>query len=120
MFNNGRGIEGGYIDFGNPQDDLVGQVARIDAEAWSLYGVGALGLSDSFDLFAKAGVISWEADSLIDGVPISVDDGEDLALGIGAKWNSDGAFGLRAELEWFDVDDVDAVWMASVGFELRF
>jgi hypothetical protein len=48
------------------------------------------------------------------------DDGEDLALGIGAKWNSDGAFGLRAEFEWFDVDDVDAVWMASVGFELRF
>jgi OOP family OmpA-OmpF porin len=120
MFNNGFGIEGGYIDFGDPHDDLFGQVARIDAEAWSLYGVGALGLSDSFDLFAKAGVISWEADSLIDGVPISVDDGEDLALGIGAKWNSDGAFGLRAELEWFDVDDVDAVWMASVGFELRF
>jgi len=120
MFNNGFGIEGGYIDFGDPDDDLLGQTARIDAEAWSLYGVGALGLSDSFDLFAKAGVISWEADSLIDGIPISADDGEDLALGIGAKWNSDGAFGLRAEFEWFDVDDVDAVWMASVGFELRF
>ncbi len=120
MFNNGFGIEGGYIDFGKPDDIFLGQTAKIDAEAWSLYGVGALGLSEKFDLFAKAGVVSWEADSLIDGVRIGADDGEDLALGIGASFNADGAFGLRAEFDWFDVDDADAVWMASVGFELRF
>lgn len=120
MFNNGFGIEGSYIDFGEPDDVFLGQTARIDAEAWTLYGVGALGLSDSFDLFAKAGVVSWEADSLLDGIPIAADDGEDLALGIGAEWNSDGAFGLRAEFEWFDVEDADAVWMGSVGFVLRF
>jgi OOP family OmpA-OmpF porin len=120
MFNNGFGIEGSYIDFGKPDDDFLGQTAQIDAEAWSLYGVGALGLSDNFDLFAKAGVVSWEADSLIDGVRIGADDGEDLALGIGASFNSDGAFGLRAEFDWFDVDEADAVWMASIGFELRF
>jgi hypothetical protein len=86
----------------------------------SLYGVGALGLSDSFDLFAKAGVVSWEADSLIDGIPVDADDGEDLALGIGASFNANETFGLRAEFDWFDVDDADAVWMASVGFEIRF
>ena len=51
---------------------------------------------------------------------MGVDDGEDLALGIGAKWNSSGALGLRAEFELFDIDDADAVWMASVGFEFRF
>ena len=120
MFRNGFGIEGAYIDFGEPDDDLLGQIARIDAEAWSLYGVGEFGLSDSLDLFAKAGVVSWEADSLIDGIPVGVDDGEDLALGIGATFNSGGALGLRAEFEWFDIDDADAVWMASVGFEFRF
>jgi OOP family OmpA-OmpF porin len=120
MFNNGFGIEGGYIDFGKPDDDFLGQTAQIDAEAWSLYGVGALGLSDSFDLFAKAGVVSWEADSLIDGIPVDADDGEDLALGIGASFNANETFGLRAEFDWFDVDDADAVWMASVGFEIRF
>lgn len=120
MFNNGFGIEGNYIDFGKPDDDILGQVARIDAEAWTLYGVGSLGLSESFDLFAKAGVVSWEADSLIDGVRVGVDDGEDLALGLGAKLNFSESLGLRTEFEWFDIDDADAVWMASIGLELRF
>ncbi len=119
-FNNGFGIEGGYIDFGKPDDDILGQIARIDSQAWNLYGVGNLGLSDSFDLFAKAGVVSWEADSLINGVRVDVDDGEDLALGIGARFNTKGSLGLRAEFEWFDIEDADAVWMASVGFEFRF
>lgn len=120
MFNNGLGIEGGYIDFGKPDDDFLGQTAQIDAQAWNLYGVGTLGLSDNFDLFAKAGFISWEADSFLDGLPVGADDGEDLALGIGAKFGSENGLGLRAEFEWFDVDEVDAVWMASVGLEFRF
>lgn len=118
-FMNGFGIEGGYVDFGMPDDDFLGQVARIDAEGWSLYGVGSLGLSESFDLFAKAGVVSWEADSLLDGVPVGTDDGEDFALGIGARFGR-GALGLRTEFEWFDVDEVDGAWMASVGLEFRF
>lgn len=120
MFSNGFGIEGGYIDFGNPDDDFLGQTAQIDAEAWNLYGVGTLGLSESFDLFAKAGFISWEADSFLNGVPVGFDDGEDLALGIGAKFGSESGLGLRAEFEWFDVDEADAVWMASLGLEFRF
>ena len=120
MFNSGFGIEGNYIDFGKPDDNILGQIARIDAEAWTLYGVGSLGLSDTFDLFAKAGVVSWEADSLIDGVRVGVDDGEDLALGIGSKLNFSESLGLRTEFEWFDIDDADAVWMASVGLEFRF
>ena len=120
MFNNGFGIEGGYVDFGQPEDDIFGLNGVVDAEAWNLYGVGALGLSESFDIFAKAGVISWEADSLIDGVPVDASDNEDLALGIGAQFNPGSSFGLRAEFEWFDVDDTDSVWMASLGFTLRF
>lgn len=117
---NGLGIEGGYIDFGAPDDTFLGQVAKIDATGWNLYGVGNLGLSDSFDLFAKAGVISWDADSSVNGIAVSRDDGTDLALGIGARLSANDRFGLRTEFEWFNIEDADAVWMASLGFEIRF
>jgi len=114
------GIEGGYIDFGSPEDIIAGFPGEIDAEGWNLYGVGNLPLAGGVDLFAKAGIVAWEVDSIIDGILIDTDDGTDLALGLGARWNSSDSFGIRAEIDWFDIDEADSVWMASVGFELRF
>lgn len=119
-FSNRLGIEGGYVNFGKPDDQFQGFIGQIDAEGWNLYGVGNVPLSDGVDLFAKAGIVAWEADSIIDGVLIDTDDGNDLALGIGARWKAGDAFGIRAEIDWFDIDEADSVWMASVGFELRF
>lgn len=119
-FYNGLGIEGGYIDFGKPDDVVFGLPGEIDASGWNLYGVGNLPLSESVNVFAKAGFVAWEADSIIDGVVVGRDDDNDLALGLGASWNSDANFGLRTEFDWFDISGADNVWMASVGFELRF
>jgi OOP family OmpA-OmpF porin len=114
------GVEAGYIDFGSPEDVVGGFPGEIDASGWNLYGVGNLPLSGGVDLFAKAGIVAWEADSIIDGLLVDTNDGTDLALGLGARWNSSGSFGLRAEVDWFDIDEADSIWMASVGFEVRF
>jgi OOP family OmpA-OmpF porin len=119
-FNNNIGIEGGYVDFGSPNDDIGGMRGQIDASGYNLYMVGAIPLTRSFDLFAKAGVVSWDADVRLDGVPVDTSDGNDLALGFGARWNSENAFGIRTEFDWYNISDADAVWMASVGVELRF
>jgi len=114
------GIEGGYIDFGAPSDNILGQTGEIDASGWNLYGVGTIPLSESFDIFAKAGMISWDADSRVDGVFVGSDDGNDLALGIGARLNAGRSLGIRSEFDWFDISDADSVWMLSVGVEFRF
>ena len=119
-FNNNFGIEGGYIDFGAPSDDILGLTGKIDARGWNLYGVGNLPLSQSFDLFAKAGVVSWDADSFVNGLPVDTDDGTDLALGIGARLNVGSSLGIRTEFDWFDISDADQVWMVSLGVEFRF
>jgi OOP family OmpA-OmpF porin len=119
-FTNRLGIEGGYIDFGKPEDEFGGLFGQIDASGWNLYGVGNLPLSDGVDLFAKAGIVNWNADSIIDGVLVDTDDGNDLALGFGARWNVNESFGVRAEADWFDIDEADSVWMASIGFEINF
>ena len=119
-FANYLGFEGAFIDFGEPSDDVLGLPGKIDAEGYTLYAVGRLPLADSVELFGKAGVISWDADSIVDGALVGADDGDDLALGFGASWNANGTLGLRAEYEWFDIPDADNVWMASLGFVLRF
>ena len=119
-FTNHLGIEGGYIDFGKPEDDLLGNRGRLDASGWNLYGVGNLPLSQGVDLFAKAGIVSWNADSIIDGVLVDTEDGQDLALGFGARWQMAENVGLRAEADWFDIDEADSVWMASIGIEVGF
>jgi hypothetical protein len=119
-FSNHLGIEAGYIDFGEPNDQFQGLSGEIDASGWNLYGVGNLPLSDGVDLFAKAGIVSWDADSIIDGVLVDTSDGNDLALGFGGRWNVNESLGFRAEADWFDIDEADSVWMASIGFELRF
>jgi len=119
-FSNHLGIEAGYIDFGEPDDSFQGLSGEIDASGWNVYGVGNLPLSDGVDLFAKAGIVSWNADSIIDGVLVDTSDGNDLALGFGGRWNVTDNLGFRAEADWFDIDEADSVWMASIGFELRF
>ena len=120
MFNEGFGIEGGYIDFGEPDEDVLGQNLAIDANGWNLFLVGNLPLSNSFDLFAKAGAVHWDADSIIDGIEVGSDDGTDLALGGGLRWNLSESLSFRGEVDWYDVDDIDQAWMASVGLEIRF
>ena len=93
---------------------------KIDASGWNLYGVGNLPLADSVDLFAKAGIVNWNANSVINGVLVDDTDGNDLALGFGARWRLMPALGIRAEADWFDIDEADSVWMASIGLEFRF
>ena len=119
-FSSNLAIEGGYVDFGSPEDIVGGFPGEIDASGWNIYGVGNVPLSDDVNVFAKAGVVAWEADSIIDGFLVNADDGTDLALGFGARWNSSASFGIRAEVDWFDIDEADSLWMASVGFELWF
>ena len=120
MMNENLGIEGGYIDFGEPDENILGQNFAFDANGWTAYLVGSIPLGESFDIFGKAGAVFWDADAIVDGVNVGNEDGTDLALGGGLRLNVSESLSFRTELDWYDVDDVDQAWMASVGFELRF
>ncbi len=119
MFNDNFGIEGGYIDFGKPDDSVFGTNVEIDADGFDLFAVGAIQASQNFDLFGKAGVVSWDAD-FDSAIATASDDGTDLALGVGGAYSASDQVSFRGEWEWFDVDDTDAVWLLSVGVEYHF
>lgn len=120
MFTDNFGVEGSWLDFGNLSENVGGLEAEIDADGFDLFAVGSFPVSDTFDLFGKAGMLSWDASTSINGVAQGSDSGEDLALGFGGRFTGASGFGIRAEYEWFDIEDTDSAWLVSVGFEYSF
>ncbi|HKR37264.1 MAG TPA: outer membrane beta-barrel protein [Steroidobacteraceae bacterium] len=107
------GVEAAYVNFGEPEDTVLGQKLKADGDGISAFAVGFLA-TGPVDLFAKAGLISW--DSKISGS--FDDDGTDLAYGAGAQFRVLG-LSVRAEYEKFDISDVD-LDMISIGVTYTF
>lgn len=100
-------VEASYADFGNPS------AGTTSAEISGLNAFGLAGLSfGPFGVFAKAGVISWDAD-VTSGTATSSKSGTDSAYGLGARF-AIGSFSVRAEYEYFDLESDLEVGMASI------
>ena len=112
-----------YLDFGEPDDNILGADSEIDLYALALYGVGILPISDSFELFAKLGFAYWDADAKVEFMGASAsddEDGTDLAYGFGGSYAFSNQFAVRVEYEGVDVDDLDGADLLTVGGEVRF
>lgn len=111
-------IEGSYVDFGKPSGTLVnGTNVEVDLVGWDAFGLAALTFGP-FSLFGKVGVLSWDSDTSFNGTTDS-DSGSDSAYGLGAKLIL-GSIALRAEYEYFDVNEVDDLYMVSAGLSYTF
>jgi len=112
------GLEAGYVDFGAPSGSVLGSRLEVDADGFSGFGVLGFDLGP-LGVFAKYGVVSWDASVSVDGIDAGSDDGSDPAYGIGAKIGL-GSLAIRAEYEVFDIEDSDDVTMLSAGFVWSF
>ena len=93
-------MEFSYVDFGKPENANGSvELSGIDAFGLAGYSFGPLGV------FAKAGIVSWNSDATFGGSTTS-DSGTDTAYGVGARF-AIGSFAVRAEYEFFDLDDTD-------------
>ena len=111
-------VEGGYVDFGSPSDTVLGSEVEFDVTGWDLFALAGVELGP-VGVFAKAGMISWDAESSLDGTRLGSDSGTDPAYGVGARfslWSAE----IRAEYEYFDVDSTDDLSMVSVGVAWTF
>ena len=111
-------VEGGYVDFGNPSDTVLGSELELDVTGWDLFALAGVELGP-VGVFAKAGMISWDLDASLDGVRLGSDSGTDPAYGVGVRfslWSAE----IRAEYEYFDVDSTDDLSMVSVGVAWTF
>ena len=110
------GVEAAYVDFGQPEIDILGNELTIETTGFALWGIASLD-AGLLDLYAKAGYIAWDVEAEILGVSDSA-DGSDLGYGIGAAFGL-GPVEVRGEYEIYDLDELD-VAMLSVGVLFRF
>ena len=111
----GFGIEGGYVNFGSPSDDLLSLLpVKIEPTALDLFAT--LG----FDIgpVGMFGYARWDVDIDVAGDNFS-DEGHDPVYGVGARFNL-WSLEIRGEYEIFDVSNVDDVTLWSVGVVWRF
>jgi hypothetical protein len=111
------GVEAGYVDFGAPSQTILDETIELDVNAISAFGMVGIDYG-LFGVFAKAGVVSWDADISIAGLPGS-ESGSDSAYGLGFRLTFSSAE-VRAEYERFDIADVDTLDMLSLGVLWRF
>ena len=112
------GVEADYVDFGAPSGDVLGSQIEVDANGFAGFGTAGFDLGP-VGVFAKLGVISWDASFSVDGFDAGSDDGTDPAYGVGVKFGL-GSVEIRGEYEIYDIEDSDDVAMLSVGLVWRF
>jgi len=125
-FTQSLALEFAYLDLGKISysgtfGGLPVTGGQIETTAFNFSAVGTLPLNPSFSLFAKAGVLFWDAKArdTTGGTPFSAsDDGSDLSLGLGATYHFNKNLGLRAEWEQFDAGD--GISLLSVGAVYKF
>jgi OOP family OmpA-OmpF porin len=127
-FLNFLAVEGGYVNLGKP-NDVVGESdgdwidVQIGLTGWDAFAVGLLPVGP-VDLFAKVGVVAWDAEISARLVQTSIaesdsDSGTDAAWGLGVGLRL-GRVTLRAEGEQFDIGEADDVYLFTVGATFTF
>lgn len=97
-------FEVSYIDMG--ESVIIDGVDTLTIEAAGLNSsvFGILPVSSNIDIFAKAGLMYWEAErssiGAFDGT-IASSEGIDMTFGVGANFGISRTFALRAEVEKF-------------------
>ena len=134
------GIEGGYIELGNANQNesfpvvVTGNPDRVEAEisanGWQGFGVLYLPIGN-FDLFAKVGGIAANIDvetKVHFPGPVPPEGNEHdsssegngmMAYGAGAMYNF-GHWAIRAEYEAYDVDKLDDLYAVTGSLQYTF
>lgn len=117
------GAEAAYHDFGTVVccEGLADAGFAVDVQGVSVNAMAGIPIS-RLRLFAKAGLISWEADGRLltfaGPIPLTL-DGEDPMGGVGADLKLTGHLSVRAEWEIFQIAEGE-LDVASLGVQYKF
>ena len=115
MFNPYIGAELEYIDGGTAED----RGFEIDISGVNASLRGAYPFSERFSVFAKVGMMFWEAD--VTSFEVSgTDDGEDVSWSVGLGFDFTDNLGATVEYQGFEIEDTDTVDLISAALVWKF
>lgn len=107
-FNEFISLEATYIDAGEPTEQIGAFSMQFDLSAVNVSVIGHLPLTETFELFGKAGLTSYDYDAVVrlNGVQVGTgdDSDQDVSYGFGAAYSFPGPFEIRAEYEFIEID----------------
>lgn len=115
------GVEAAYRDLGSVSADTANLGLEADISGYDLQGVFYVPIVIA-DIFLKAGVIEWEADlteTIGSDVETTTNDGNDPVYGVGVQFRF-SSFCIRGEVEYFDIERTDELYMYSIGASYTF
>jgi len=126
QFNGWFGIEGAYLntgDFAAPQATQGPSSSSSVEQAFSGFSVAGvfylpLDIED-IDLYGKVGFFDFDTDLAEDKVTVASGSEDGALFGAGAAVGISEQFAVRAELDWYDVEEAE-LWSVNLGVEYRF
>lgn len=131
-FNKWLGAEGAYYNSADFEEDLdpgsPGGDVEISFKGFSISGIGYIplpGNNDNIDLFGKVGYYDFDVDltgalpGVTGGITTSLGHDDGLTVGGGTAVRISEKFGIRAEFDWYDIENSD-MWAVAMGLEYRF
>lgn len=125
-FNRYLGIEGAYLNSGEFKEEVAEGSGAFDSDAeltvdgFSLSLVGYLPLpSENIDVFAKLGYFDVDQELEV-GDAMETRGADGLTFGAGTRISMSERFGIRAELDWYELDDGADFWTVNLGVDYRF
>lgn len=113
-------IEGGMSTFDRPDDPTIASIPEVENESYDLFAVGKLPLSDKFEVFGKAGFVSWTTEIEESEESEFSSRSTDLALGLGGEYDLNTRLSIRGEYLWTDSNNSGASDTMSVAAIFHF
>lgn len=109
-------VEGGYVNLGEPDDTVAGETVKVEVSGFDAFGLAGLSFGP-LGVFGKVGLIAADTDTK--GAAGADDSSTDPAYGVGVRLAL-GSFAVRAEYEYFDIDDLDGADLLSASLVYTF
>ncbi len=117
-FSESFAIEGSYVNSGEAEDTIQGIDVKAELSAFTFSVVGLIPMNEQTRLFGKLGYYDGEEEVTAFGITVD-EDADGLTAGFGFRYETQSAFTIRGDIDWFDTD-LDTVWSIGVGFHVLF